>query len=422
MRRMMVLLMIALAVSTASASDSTMFNYQGRVMVQGMPYTGAGRMKVAILATTGTSTVASLWSNDGTSLAGSEPADSFSVNAASGVFDVMIGDTALGMQPLPAILFNRNDELKVRVWFNDGLHGFQKLSPDRRLINPRRMGVTDVYSSTTLYVNATTGDDLNSGLSPAAAKKTIQAAVDMVPSRLFNNFTIDVANGVYRESVSISDIHAQSPYRFVILGDAETVPSDSATPAVRLTGTNNDSTHAMIRSKGFCIEECNGVEVKGFSIDYFSGNGILIDGGHVFATNCKCSNLPDWAYGFNLNPSSYGQFVNCWARYVWRGYGASGGVTMDLINCGASDCTSYGAIAQASCMINLYGSCTFSRNPYGLGIWQNSTAWFQDGTHYFNNNEVAIFIQMQSVTRLIGKAVFSGNGTNVVTSDDSHAL
>lgn len=40
---------------------------------------------------------------------------------AAGVFDMMIGDPDAGMAAIPAILFNRDDELKVRVWFNTGL-------------------------------------------------------------------------------------------------------------------------------------------------------------------------------------------------------------------------------------------------------------------------------------------------------------
>ncbi|MEN6625978.1 MAG: hypothetical protein ABFD69_07110 [Candidatus Sumerlaeia bacterium] len=418
MRRMMGLLMIALAVSTASASDSTMFNYQGRVMVQGMPYTGTGRMKVAILATTGTSTVASLWSNDGSSLAGSEPADSFSVNAASGVFDVMIGDTALGMQPLPAILFNRNDELKVRVWFNDGLHGFQKLSPDRRLINPRRMGVTDVYSSTTLYVNGATGDDLNSGLSPAAAKKTIQAAVDMVPARLFHNLTIDVATGTYRESVKLDGIVVADGYNLTVLGDKTTVPTETVSPIVRLTGTNNDTTHEKVRQNGLKVSGCRNVEIKGFLVDYFIDSGVSALDSNICLNRCKTS------YN-NYGVSCYGgkgAISNSWATYNYCGFLGLPRSEIMLGDSGASNNSEFGLLSQGYCNWLLGGKTYFKNSRFGIAL-QNSYLWVDSGvssTPYIQNNTWGIQVYYHSSTRNLGAVTYSGNTTNLNVAADSY--
>ncbi|MCE5230591.1 hypothetical protein LLG95_13500 [bacterium] len=409
-----ILLFISIA-APAMAADNAMFDYQGRVLVQGIPYTGTGQMKVAIVA--GTSPLFSLWSNDGTSVAGSEPTGSFSISVVGGVFNALIGDTNI-MDAIPTIMFNRDDELKVRVWFNDGSHGFQLLTPDRRLTNPRRLGITEAQTTTTLYVNTSTGDDLNSGLSATTAKKTIQAAVSMVPSRVFNNFTIRVATGVYRESVKINNIHAASPARFLIVGDETTVPSDSASPSVRLTGTDNDSTHAIARSIGFTLDGCGEVEVKGFLIDYYGYCGANVTGGHVYLTKCKATNVTN---GFNTAPSTWVQFANCWARYCSTGYGANGGSAMDLISCGVTDCTSYGALAQANCTIGLYGNCTFSRNSYALGCWQYSSAWFVDGAHSITNNTNGVNLQMESLTRIISRVTFSGNGTNTIVSSDSHA-
>ena len=33
---------------------------------------------------------------------------------------------------LPATVFD-NEDVRLRVWFNDGTHGFQLLAPDRRI-------------------------------------------------------------------------------------------------------------------------------------------------------------------------------------------------------------------------------------------------------------------------------------------------
>lgn len=416
------LVMIAISISTASAADNSMFNYQGRVLVQGVPYTGTGRMKAAIIATTSTSSVFSIWSNDGTSVAGSEPTNFFDVSVTAGVFDIMIGDTTVsGMAAIPAIMFNRDDELKVRVWFNDGVHGYQQLAPDRRLTHPRRLGISEVRSETRLYVNGTTGNDLNSGLTATTGpKKTIQAAVDMVPSRLFNNVIIDVADGIYRESVFVNDIHAQHGFKFTLLGDEATVPSDSASPAVRVTGTNNDTTHDIIRLRGVRFDNCTGCEIKGFLMDYFSIDGLVIDRGRVAVTNCKAADSSS-CIGFDVYPHAMGNFSNCWANNLKTGFSVTNNASMDITNCGATNCNAYGAIGQADCTIELYGNNTFARNLFGLGLWQNSSLWCITGTHAFNKNTTGLLVNYASITRGIASVTYSGNGTNISVSSESHA-
>ena len=68
----------------------------------------------------------SLWSNDGTSLAGSEPEESYPVPVSRGLYTVRLGD---GMQALDTTIF-RGDELYLRTWFSDGT-GFSLLEPDQ---------------------------------------------------------------------------------------------------------------------------------------------------------------------------------------------------------------------------------------------------------------------------------------------------
>ncbi len=73
------------------------------------------------------------WSNDGTSVAGSEPTAFVSVSVAGGLFTVGLGDTTLpGMDALPAALFAQPN-LKLRIWFNDGVNGFAALEPAQPL-------------------------------------------------------------------------------------------------------------------------------------------------------------------------------------------------------------------------------------------------------------------------------------------------
>ena len=73
------------------------------------------------------------WSNDGTSVNGSEPAAAVSVSVTNGLFTVVLGDTTLAnMMAMDASIFMQPN-LELRIWFNDGVHGFVALSPTQRL-------------------------------------------------------------------------------------------------------------------------------------------------------------------------------------------------------------------------------------------------------------------------------------------------
>ncbi|MGA2247909.1 MAG: tail fiber domain-containing protein [Verrucomicrobiota bacterium] len=73
------------------------------------------------------------WSNDGTSVNGSEPSAALSVAVNDGLFTIVLGDTTQpNMAAIPAALFNQPG-LQMRIWFNDGANGFAALSPAQTL-------------------------------------------------------------------------------------------------------------------------------------------------------------------------------------------------------------------------------------------------------------------------------------------------
>ena len=76
---------------------------------------------------------ASLWSNDSTSINGSQPSGACSLGVTNGLYSVLLGDTTVGnMAALTATIFT-NSSVQLRVWFNNGVNGFQQLSPDQRI-------------------------------------------------------------------------------------------------------------------------------------------------------------------------------------------------------------------------------------------------------------------------------------------------
>lgn len=104
--------------------------YQGRVTAGGNNFNGAGQFKFSLVNSNGTVTY---WSNDGTGSGGSEPSGAFSVGVSNGLFVAALGNASLSnMTIIPAAIFT-NPDVRVRIWFNDGLAGFSQLAPDQRL-------------------------------------------------------------------------------------------------------------------------------------------------------------------------------------------------------------------------------------------------------------------------------------------------
>lgn len=121
---------LLVSISPVLAAPPPIISYQGRVAVGNVNFTGTGQFKFALVNGAGLITY---WSNDGTSVAGSQPTSWVTVNVASGLYTLLLGDTGItNMTTIPAGVF-ANSDVRVRVWFNDGTHGFQQLPPDSRV-------------------------------------------------------------------------------------------------------------------------------------------------------------------------------------------------------------------------------------------------------------------------------------------------
>jgi hypothetical protein len=124
-------LLAATGPTRAQSGAPTVVSYQGQVMVGGLPYTGVGYFKFAVVNQAGNITY---WSNDGTSAGGNPPATPIPLPVSDGLFNGLLGDTSLGgmTQPLSASVFDGTDRY-LRVWFSSDGMTFTRLSPDRRI-------------------------------------------------------------------------------------------------------------------------------------------------------------------------------------------------------------------------------------------------------------------------------------------------
>ena len=112
------------------AQVPNLLNYQGRVAVNGVNFSGSGQFKFALVSPTG---IGTFWSNDGTSSGGSQPTNFVTLTVTNGLYSVLLGDTSItNMLAIPASVWGYGD-VRLRVWFNNGTNGFQLLTPDQRI-------------------------------------------------------------------------------------------------------------------------------------------------------------------------------------------------------------------------------------------------------------------------------------------------
>ncbi|MFQ5670712.1 MAG: right-handed parallel beta-helix repeat-containing protein [Acidobacteriota bacterium] len=119
-----------------------------------------------------------------------------------------------------------------------------------------------------LYVDGANGDDSNDGLAPGTAKRTIQAAVDMVPVVLAGPATVHVADGVYRESVLIGRRQMRgSDHETIIL------EGNTASPSVIIDGEKLREQGVASNGTGVVIR---GIRVTGFFEGIETGLGFTL--------------------------------------------------------------------------------------------------------------------------------------------------
>jgi hypothetical protein len=77
---------------------------------------------------------ATYWSNDGTSVMGSEPLSAVTLPIVRGLFSAPIGDSSVtNMSEIPDNIFD-NSDMHLRIWFNDGDKGWQQVGNDVRIL------------------------------------------------------------------------------------------------------------------------------------------------------------------------------------------------------------------------------------------------------------------------------------------------
>jgi hypothetical protein len=209
------------------------------------------------------------WSNDGTSVNGSEPAAAITISVTNGLFTVVLGNTTIpNMLSIGAALFNQPN-LQLRIWFNDGVNGFAALSPVQNL------------TPTPYATYAASAGGLSSGL-------TVQLNTNGAPNVIGGSSNNYISNGVVGATiggggaVNYQNV-AYSNSVTVIFGTVgggrgNTASGDSATVGGGFDNTaSSDSTTV---SGGFGNLASNGSTTVGGGFDNIaSGNVATVGGG-----------------------------------------------------------------------------------------------------------------------------------------------
>lgn len=198
----------------------------------------------------------------------------------------------------------------------------------------------------TLYVNATTGDDSSDGLTASTAKKTITAAISIIPKDLGSNqVTVNIEEGVYDEALRIEGFRGELENAIYIKG-AFNVPDDQTrrVTAIRVSGCN-------------CGVQIDGMCVTGSLFNY----GIYSDASCNFRwcrVNPETGSVGCVLYGVSV-------------MLVCNVYGRKRGVIIakrqsTLIKCKINDCAEYGLLVgfsgSGNGAIAFVNNTTFSGN------------------------------------------------------------
>ncbi|MBI3774613.1 MAG: tail fiber domain-containing protein [Gammaproteobacteria bacterium] len=190
-----------------------MINYTGTVQVNGSPFNGDGYFRFALINDHGDcqadppgANCEVYWSSDDTSLNGAAPVNALKITVTNGLFSIKLGDTnrvnfnsSISMPAVPGSVFD-HPLVYLRVWFDDGVKGVQRLVPDRQLVSvpfAYRAEVAEKLSG----ANSVTQDNL----APASVT-TATIANQAVTSDKIANGTITGADVDATTSLSVAGL------------------------------------------------------------------------------------------------------------------------------------------------------------------------------------------------------------------------
>jgi hypothetical protein len=226
----------SITIADSTGTGAVAVAYIGGGMVTNIAVTadGAGYTSPTIIIAAPPSNIVytTYWSNDGSSVAGSQTVSAVSLTVTKGLYAVLLGDTTISNMTVavPASTF-ANSTVNLRVWFNDGVSGFEQLAPDQRL--------------------AAAGYALQAQNAAVAA-----VANSVLPSSLVQGSALNIgfgntANGLYASIAGGSNNIASGPDSSVGGGVNNAIQVDGGFSVIGGGQSNQDSSGWSVISGGF---------------------------------------------------------------------------------------------------------------------------------------------------------------------------
>lgn len=396
----------------------TGIHYQGRVSVDGQPFTGTGDFKFALVDDMGLV----IWTHDGSFL--DPPTQSIQLDVENGLFSVNLGQE-MDMSPLDSSYFSMG--VHLRVWFNDRIHGWQQLGPDQQLAAvPYAFIAQDAETLNGHAYSSSWTDDqpdhdgevpdnltINNGYLFAPVGGNVGIGTTSPDYLLTVNGDMQVAGAVRDasgnpgtdgqimqstgSSVAWTDVpSSSSEYRTPI----STVPIEISTPGSYYLTQNlthaTDTSNAIVISADHVTLDLNGFSVSGSGSGPYSA--INVTGDNVTVMN---GTLRSALTGITFGAVSEGYIfrVRC-ELHDWAGISFSGssGAIVDCISSNNAYGISISNIQDPLCLIRIEG-CQVRQNT-GSGIFT--------GTHVqgillrntiSHNGEEGIKVQYASIIK-----------------------
>ena len=107
----------------AVGQDGAMVRYDGQIKVAGKPYSGTGSFFFSLENSQGEI----LWTSGDFPFRGStnNPANAVKLAVTAGAYEIRLGDTTSGMPALSAQALRNAKGPRLKIWFNDGVHGWE---------------------------------------------------------------------------------------------------------------------------------------------------------------------------------------------------------------------------------------------------------------------------------------------------------
>lgn len=278
----LVCILPAMAGHVAHADIPLLVNHQGVVTVGNRPFNGDGLFKFGFFDGAGVW----LWTNDGSHVgesATTPPEAGVTLHVDKGLYSIRLGDTATpNMVALPDTVFDL-DAVTLRVFFDDGEHGEQLLSPDEVVASSpyafhalRADSAAD--ADTVDGVHAADLDEspeLNAHMTDPTAHPNLQLDGGQITSGRVDNARLNMGDGAGIDADMVDGIHAAHiDYDFVSGNDAATDVSGAELEEL----TNGSVTTLHSHPPGPCGFPAGGIVMWSGSIASIPAGWALCDG------------------------------------------------------------------------------------------------------------------------------------------------